>query len=773
MGKQEYKFVGKRIPKLDDWERATGALTYGVELELPDMLYGKVIRSEYPHAELLYIDTHRALKVPGVKAVVTGKDVPFFHGRAIKDEPFLAVDKVRYVGEPIAAVAAAAAEAAQEAVDLIQVDYRELPAVFDPIEAMQEGAPLVHEAIDGYKIPPKYHPVPGTNICHQFKLRRGDIDRGFAMADYIFEDTFTAQRMHPCALEPHMAIALVESSGRVVIWTNTQAPHRFRTELADALGLPLNQVRVIITEVGGGFGGKLHPRVEPLAIALALQVEGKPVKVALSREEVFLGTVVRHPATVKMKTGVLKKGKLVAREVTVVYDTGAYAICGPIVAQNGGVTAAGPYRIPNLKVNSFTVYTNNPVSGAVRGLGTPQVAWAYESQMDIIADALGMDPLELRLKHCYQEGDVSATGEILHSVGLRKTLLKAAGAVGYREHQSPNLQGRGKGLACMLKLTNTPTSSSAILMINEDGTFSLLTSAVEMGQGTETVLAQIVAEEMGVPPNQVTVAKPDTDWTPFHAATSGSRTTFQLGRAVQIAVSDVKQQLFQMMVDLMDTIPERLEVRDGGVYLKKTSHGLLFAEIMKRYYGTSATILGRGFFTPPGAVPLEPETGQSTKPSAFWMYATQAAEVEVDQETGQVKVLKLVAAHDVGKAINLLGCEQQIEGAMVQGLGFALHEELVVADGKPLNSSFAGYLIPTSQDLPPLVPIIVEEPHCDGPYGAKGLGEPALTATAPAIANAIYDAVGVRIRDLPITAEKIWRALQERESHPQRDGEHV
>jgi len=769
MEKQEHKYIGKRFPKLDDWDRATGALTYGVELEIPGMLYGKVARSEHPHANVLHVDTQKACQVPGVKAVVTGKDFPFYHGQGIVDEPFLAIDRVRYYGEPIAAVAAETPEAAQEAVDLIEVEYQELPTVVDPIEAMKAGAPLVHGKLETYKRSSNYHPVPGSNICNQFKLRRGNVDQGFAEADYIFEDTFTSQSMHPIPLEPHSSVALFELSGKLTVWSNTQAPHRVRGELAKALDLSLNKVRVIRTELGGGFGGKLYPRVEPMAVALAFQIKGTPVKIALSRKEVFIGTVIRHPAVVKMKTGVLKDGRLVAREVTVIYDTGAYAV-SPVAAKNGGVTAAGPYCIPNVKIDSFSVYTNNPVAGAVRGLGTPQVAWAYESQMDIIANELGIDPLQLRLMNCYEEGKESATGEILHSCGLRETLLKATEAIGYSEKQPKKSRGYGRGLASMIKLTNTPTSSAAMLMLNEDGSLGILSSAVEMGQGTETVLRQIVAEELGIPMSQMTVTNPDTERTPFHAATSGSRTTFQLGKAVQIAAIDIKQQLIEMMVDLRDTAHTSLEFTGGGVYIKGTSYGMKFSEIMQEYYGTSATILGRGFFTPPGAVPLDPETGQSTKPSAFWMYATQVAEVEVDCETGHVTVLNLASAHDVGKAINMLGCEQQIEGAVVQGLGYGLSEEIVTTQGKTRNPSLAEYLIPTAMDLPSLIPILVEAPHEDGPYGAKGLGEPALTATAPALANAIFNAVGVRIRDLPITAEKIWQALQVQSDNSSREG---
>jgi carbon-monoxide dehydrogenase large subunit len=770
MGKQEHKYIGKRFPKPDDWDRATGALTYGVEIEIPGMLYGEVARSEFPHAKVVHVDTEKARQVPGIKAVVTGKEFPFCHGQGIVDEPFLAIDKVRYYGEPIAAVAAVTPEAAREAVDLIKVEYQELPTVVDPIEAMKAGSPLVHSALETYKTSKKYHPVPGSNICNQFKLRRGDVDQGFAQADHVFEDTFTTQSMHPIPLEPHASVALVEMSGNLIVWSNTQAPHRVRGELAQALELPLNEVRVIRTELGGGFGGKLYPRVEPLAVALAFQIRGTPVKVVFSRKEVFMATVIRHPAIVKMKTGVLKNGKLVAREVTVVYDTGAYAV-SPVAAKNGGVTAAGPYRIPNVKIDSFSVYTNNPVAGAVRGLGTPQVAWAYESQMDIIANELGLDPLQLRLMNCYEEGNVSATGEILHSCGLRETLLQATEAVGYREKQPQKSKGHGRGLASMFKLTNTPTSSAAMLMLNEDGSLGILSSSVEMGQGTETVLRQIVAEELGMPMSQMTVANPDTERTPYHAATSGSRTTFQLGKAIQIAAGDIKQQLIEMMIELRDVAPTSLEFRDGGAYVKGTSYGMTFSEIMQEFYGTSATILGRGFFTPPGAVPLDPETGQSTKPSAFWMYATQVAEVKVDRETGRVTVLNLASAHDVGKPINILGCEQQIEGAIVQGLGYALSEEIVTKQGITSNPSLAAYIIPTAMDLPSLIPILVEAPHDDGPYGAKGLGEPALTATAPAIANAIFNAVGVRIRDLPITAEKIWQALQEQSDNSSSEGE--
>lgn len=763
---EKYNVVGQGVSRVDDWKKVTGKKVYGFDEWRPDMLHGKVFRSEHPHARIVSLDTSRAEKLPGVVAVITGEDIPYTHGLYVKDEPFLARDKVRYIGEPVAAVAAESPEIAEEAVDLITAEYEPLPAVFDPCEAMEPDAPLIHERLGAYEHDQRLTVVPGTNICNHYKLRRGDVDVAFANADYMFENEFTTQMQAHCCIEPHMAIAEIDPTGRIVLWTNTQGPYRFRKQLARALGLSQQKLRVVITGVGGAFGGKMYPRILPIAIALAMYTEHRPVRLALSREEEFSATTVRQPSVTKLKTGVTKDGFLIARQVTVIFSTGAYADCGPLVTRQAGMTAAGPYKIPNVRIDGYCVYTNEPVGGGMRGYGTPQVAWAYESQMDIIAARLRIDPLALRLKNGFNEGDLSATGEKLQSVGLKNTLRKAAEAVQWNERaqSADSSRHRGKGLACMHKVTSSPTASLATIMLNGDGDVNLLISSVEMGQGSNTVLSQMIAEELGVSLDRIHIASPDTDCTPYDTSTTGSRTTFHMGNAILDAIRDAKDQLLPRAAVIMQADVSELEWRRGEVHFKEEAgSGLSFDEIIRHHYGSAgADVVGRGSFSP-AAEPLDKETGQSKKPSAFWMYGTQAAEVEVDVETGEVEVLRIVAVHDVGKAINPVAVKQQIEGGVIQGVGAALYEQVFLDQGRVLNDNFESYRIPTALDVPPIRAIIVEEPHPEGPCGAKGVGEPVQTPTGAAIANAVYDAVGVRIRNQPITAEKVLQALKARE----------
>ncbi len=758
--------VGQSITRVDAVEKLTGRWVYGADFRLPGMLVGKALRSPYPHARILNIDISQARRVPGVRAAITGKDAPYLHGSAIKDEPFLAQDKVRYAGEPVAAVAATDEESAEEAVELIRVEYEELPAVFDPLEAMRPGAMLIHEALGSYEYEPIFSPCPGTNIANHAKIRREDVDRGFRESDEVFEDVFTTQYVQHAPLEPHAAIAQLAGSGRVVIWTNTQAPYNILRDMAHALKLPQNRVRVIGMPLGGGFGSKLYPRLEPLAIALAMHAGGKPVKITYTREEEFSASVTKHPTHLTFKTGIKRDGTLVARKITAVFNTGGYADTGPLVSRNGCVSGTGPYRIPHVWVDSCCIYANSPRGGAFRGYGVPQLSWAHESQMDMMAHRLGINPLELRLRNLFEVGDTTCTGEMLRqSVGIRETLARAVETSGYgkpapRSERSKLV--RGQGLAAVHKLTYTPTTSTAVVKLNQDGSVTLLTSSVELGQGACTVLSQLLAGRLGVPLERVSVTTPDTDYTPYDQSTSGSRTVFHMGNAALKAADDIMRQLCELAAPILDVPADSLECRDGAVRVKgQPDRRKTFAEVIRARHGARGTsVQGRGTFTPPEAVPPDKETGQSPKVSAFWMYATHVADVEVDLETGRVKVLRMVAAHGGGKAINPAGVEAQSEGGVAQGLGATLSEELLVQDGVVLNPSFVEYKIPTTLDVPEIVPIIVEAPHEDGPYGAKGLAEVVLAPTSAAVANALFHATGVRISDLPITPEKVLRGLR-------------
>jgi len=763
-----FKYVGKPIKRGEAVDKVKGQWVYGTDLVLPGMLYAKALRSPYPHARIVSIDVSRARGLVGVRAAITGKDVDYMFGSAIQDEPFIARDKVRYAGEPVAAVAAISEEIAREAIDLIDVEYEELPGIFDPLEAMKEGSALVHEDLGLYATEPTYTTYPGTNICNHTKIRRGDVEQGFREADEVYEDVYTTQYVQHCPLETHVGIAQIGSDGAVTMWSNSQAPYNFVRDMGNALGLPYNMIRVISTGVGGGFGSKIYLRPEPLAVALAKVTDGKPVKHAFTREEEFTSCVLKHPTNLTFKTGVKRDGTLVARKITAIFNTGGYADTGPLVARNGAFSGTGPYRLDNIWVDSYCVYTNNPQGGAFRGYGVPQLTWAHESQMDDIARRLGIDPVEIRMRNLFELGDSTCTGEVLRtSVGVKETLRRAVEvseqAKPLPAPDNPNVV-RGRGLATMHKLTYTPTTSTAIVKMHQDGSVNILSSTLEMGQGIYTALRQMVAERLELPLEHIRISPPDTDYTPYDQTTSGSRSVFHMGNALMLASGHLIEQLRELAAKLLDCPLDETEYREGAVWRKEANEYLSARAIIAGRFGPrGSTIQGQGTFTPPGAQAPDKETGQSPKVSAFWMYATQVADVEVDVETGQVKVLRVVAAHDAGRIINPDGAEAQIEGGVVQGLGATLHEEMIVKDGIALNPSFAEYKIPASMDVPEIIPVFVETEHDEGPYGAKGLGEPVLAPVSPAIANAVLDAVGVRISSLPITPEKVLRALAEKQ----------
>jgi carbon-monoxide dehydrogenase large subunit len=761
-------YVGKSVERVDALEKVTGAAVFTADIKLPNMLHAKILRSPYPHARIVNVDTEKARGLTGVKVILTGKDVPFTYGATLKDQPFLATDKVRYAYEPVAAVAAIDEEIAEEAIELIKVDYEELPLIVDPEEAMKEGTPLIHEELHTYPHRAIANPIPGTNICSFTKLVQGDVDKGFKESDYLFENRFTSQMVHHCAIEPHCAIAVMDINGKLTVWTPNDSPYRVRNDLATALGIPMTKIRVIIPYLGGGFGGKGGLTAEPLCVALAMKAEGRPVRLVFTREEVFTSTMVRHPCIIEMKAGVKKDGKLVARKVRLVWDTGAYAEKGPSISRAASLASTGPYNIPNIQIEGYCVYTNKVVAGAFRGYGVPQVTWAFESQMDIIAEKLGMDPLELRLKNAVEEGDRSPKGDVLHSVGLKECLRKACDAISWGKRD--RVKYSGKGVASMHKWQGV-FQSTAIVRINEDGTVSLLTSTVEIGQGARTILSQILAEELSIAPEHITMPLPDTDTTPYDGSTTGSRSTFNMGNAVRFAAKDAKEQLLALAEKILEVNRENLELEDGNIFVRGNKEKKVsFSRIMEIFGEQRGMILGRGSYSygrpdiydkakVKSTEQTDEQRQQIMHPMPF-MYGAQAAEVEVDVETGSVHIIEIAAAHDVGFAINPMTCEQQIEGALGMGVGTTFFECYQYKDGIPLNPDFLSYKIPTSLDMPSMIPILVECNHKDGPFGAKGLGEPGLAATAAALSNAIYDAVGVRIYDLPITPDKILKELQ-------------
>jgi len=758
---------GDRIRRLDYKAKVTGRAFYLPDLKVPGMCYGKILRSPVPHAWIRHIDASKALKVPGVVDVLTRDDIvkgegiePYF-GPVFKDQTIVAVDKVRHVGDPVAAVAALEPEAAEEALSQIHVEYEELPVVMDVRESVRKEAPLVHESVripeHGFSDLAELRPVEGTNICTHFKFQIGDVEKAFAECDHIFEDTFVLPTTQHVALEPHGCIASVEPDGRIVVWSTTQNPFVVRTQLSNIFKVPVSKIRVVVPYLGGGYGSKVYPKVEPLTVALAMKAR-RTVRVLLTREEVFY-TVTKHAAVIRMKTGVKKDGTLYAREAEVLLDTGAFAEIGPRVAKKSGFTATGPYKISHVKIDSLCVYTNKPPAGAFRGFGVSQSAWACESQMDIIANALKMDPLELRLKNIYAEGDEFITGEKLTSIGLKSCVDKVAAEVGWGEKKTQRPDGpiaRGKGIACLIKATITPSVSSGVVKLNEDGSITIFTGTVEMGQGSETTMAQIVGRELGIPLEKTQVLGVDTDVVPYDLTTSSSRSTFHMGKALQLAAQDLSQQLKELVAQEFGVPIDQVKASEGKILFRETA--LEYRDVLFKHFGMQGgTLVGRG------EVRTRPVDEKGEKiTSAFWFIGAGAADVEVDRETGKLKILKYATSVDVGKAINPLSCRQQIVGAAITGLGQALFEQMVFDNGQLVNPNLIDYVLPALGDMPDHIESIqVEAPHKDGPFGAKGIGETSLIPVAPAIANAVFDAVGVRIKELPVTAEKIFLALEE------------
>jgi CO/xanthine dehydrogenase Mo-binding subunit len=602
------------------------------------------------------------------------------------------------------------------------------------------------------------------NILSVYHVKEGDVAVGFSESDEIFEDTYSSPKIQHGHIEPHAAVAYWEPSGKLVVYASTQTPSAIRAQLAQLFDLPQSRVRVIVPFVGGGYGAKTHPRLEPLAASLARKAH-RPVKWVLTREEVFL-TAHCQASVVKIKTGVKKDGTIVARQVEAVYDAGAYALTSTNTGRNGGEVSGGPYRIGHQHLTSYCVYTNTPPTGPYRGFGVPQVCWAYESQMDDIARRLGIDPLELRLKNLVQEGDVFVTGDKLVSVGIADCARGVAEAVGWKgreEQASRALSGkvRGKGLAVMIKTTMTPSNSSALVRLNADGSAVLLTSSVEIGQGTQTSLAQIVAEELGLAVERVSVTFPDTDVTPFDQSTSSSRTVFTMGGAARQAAHQIRQQLLEIGARVLEANIEDLKLVDGylevrGVPDKRRSIAQLF---QARFGAAVGNMVGSYDNQTTGG--LDPATGKG-KASAFFFLSACAAEVEVDTETGKVSVEQVVSAVDAGKAVNPRQCHMQNEGSMIMSLGSALFEEMVFDNGQPINSTFLEYMPASMEDQPRrFQSLLVETPHPEGPFGAKGVGEAGLGPVEPAIGNAVANALGgIRFKDLPLRPDRILASLR-------------
>ncbi len=756
----EFTAVGRPIPKLDAIDKVTGRHRYPLDVTLPGMLWGKVLRSPYPHARIRKLDVSASGSMPGVAAVLTWRDLPRKRlGFIIKDHDVLASDVVRYCGEPVAAVAAESEAAAEAACQAIEVEYEELPAVFEPEPAMAPGAPLVHEDLANYEIRavstaatmPFIRPQIGTNICHHFKLRHGDVAAGFRAARHVFEEGFNFQMVHHAAMEPHSSLAQVTPSGEVIVWSGVQAAHRARQWLAEYFDLPQSKVRVISLKIGGAFGGKITLSLEPIVVGLA-QKAGRPVKIVMTRAETFIATGGRRPGRMTVKSGVDGDGRIVARQVKVLWNSGTVSESGPISASLAALLSPGPYRIPNVHVDSYLVYTNTIAPRAFRGLGAPQVLWGTESHMDIIAKKLDLDPLEFRLRNAFEDGDIAPWGERLHSVTLKECLQRAAAEIGWYEQKTP---GAGRGLSCIWKWTVPGTLSQALVKVYEDGTVGVMTGVADFGTGSSTIMAQIVAEELSVDVENVGVVVGDTELTPYDYGSASSRSTVHGGNAVREAALSARRQILELAAAKLNVQPDQIELRKGQIWLADhPDEGLPLARFVKGY------VLGLGSFQGGGLGQFDPETGATPRATHDWKWGATGAIAEVDRGTGTVRIRRLVSVNDVGFAINPLNVESQIQGAVVMGLGATFLEEVVFDGGRIVNPNFMEYMIPTATDLPDeIVPVIIESRKGDGPYGAKGIGEPPIVGVSPAVANAIDDAIGVRILELPITPERVVRAL--------------
>jgi CO/xanthine dehydrogenase Mo-binding subunit len=743
-----YTTVGTSIPRLGAVERLTGAPIFSADLELENPLVLKVLRSSRNHARIVDIDTERAARVDGVVRVFTAADVPGRNltGIVNKDRPLLAVEKVRCIGDAIALVAARNEGAAETALRAIDVTYEDLPAVSDPEAALKDEAPRIHQK---------------GNLLFTRTVRKGNIERGFAGCHVVVEKTYRTSCLEHTYLEPDAGAGRVDRDGSFVIFASTQNPHYDHAELVSLLGVEDERVRIIQAATGGGFGSKLDLNVQGF-IGIALYHLRHPVRFVCTREEAFLASAKRHPLTIALKTGTDRDGRLRALEARILCDTGAYASYGVAVASRAAIHATGPYEIENVAVESLCVYTNNPVSGAMRGFGVPQMAFAHESQLDLLAEKLGMDPLDIRRVNALKTGSRTATGQTLAaSVGIGDCLeairphYEETRARLERVTSSPyKRSGLGLGAMCYgIGNTGVQNPSTARIELGLDGSVSLYTGCADIGQGSTTVLVQIASEVLGLSPENISVVVGDTKTTSNAGATSASRQTYISGNAVKDAAEKLAETLLTEAVDVLKVPKRSLTLTSGFVAdAKAPERHAPFAELAARTRKKGLPLTWQGYFDPE-TVPLDPGTGQGV-PYATYAFACHLALVTVDVLTGEVTVEKIVAAHDVGKAIHPEGIRGQIYGGVAMGIGFALMEEFIPQE----TASMKDYHIPTCRDMPEVIPIIVESAEPSGPFGAKGVGEPALIPTAPAVLNAVADALGERIFDLPANLERVLAA---------------
>jgi CO/xanthine dehydrogenase Mo-binding subunit len=724
--------IGARVPKLDAVDKATGRTRYIQDLRLPGMLHGRILRSPVAHGRIVSLDVSAALRVPGVWAVLTGRDIPPVRFGYEKDTTALKSDRVRRVGDEIAAVAADDADAAAEALARMRCEIDPLPALLDPEQALAPGAPLVHEE-------------RGSNLVRTHEYAHGDVDEARAGAALTVEGVFRLPAQAHGCLGPAGALAEWDAHGRLTLHDPTQIPFLIQRDLAAAVGVTPGEVRIVQPAIAGGFGARLDLYPHEVIAALLARRCGRPVRILFDRAEDFATDPVRPRTVVFMRTAAAADGRLLSREADAWVDCGAYVSWGavtPIVMQH---TMGSFYRVPNVRFRARTVYTHTAPTGAMRGFGNPEITFAIESQMDELAHGLGIDPVELRLRNANRPGEVTPQGSRIGSCGLSECLEAVRARLGRPSPEpEPHLR-RGVGVAAVFHVGGgariyRSDGCGAVVKVDDFGRVTVVVGATDIGQGMETVVAQVAAEVLEVPIDAITVANTDTDVRPWDVGVHASRTTFIAGNAVRLAARDARRQIDEARTALgldpktsLDKVVRAMHFRDQGTL-----------------------VIGRAFYDPPNAMADE---GGKGNVSAAYVFGAHGVEVEVDTETGRVEVTRVVAAHDVGRAINPMLLEGQIEGGVLQGLGYALHEEVVLKDGRMANANFLDYRMPGPRDVPPIETVLIETDEPNGPFGAKGIGEPPIVPVAPALANAVADATGVRLRELPMTPERVWRAL--------------
>ncbi len=757
MSARQFHVVGHSVTRTDMLDKVTGSGRFAGDIVLPGMLHGKMKRSNVAHARIARIDASKALALPGVKAVLTHENVPRVlhygspHPRSasVTKDQYIFDRKVRYWGEGVAAVAAVSEEIAEEAVELIEVEYEALPAAITLEGAQKPGAPQIHD-----------NGLAGNRVVPDMLFQRGDIDRGFAEADLVIEGDYAVGRPTPAYMEPNVCVANWDGSGKLTLWTSTQSAFMVRGTLAEVLGVPLAKVRVLCDHMGGGFGAKQDIFQHEFLCALLARQTRQPVRMEYTRKETFLGGRSRHPGTIWLRQGFKRDGTITARQARVIFDSGAYGSHAPGVTAVGASALTSLYRCENVHLEGRAIYTNTPIAGAFRGYGVVQAYYALDIQMDEAAQKLGIDPAELKLHNAVREGDIAPSNHAIVGHGLEDCIREGIKAVGWKPPRERGSRGegvkrRGWGMGCEMHGSSAypgiKEQGNAIVKLNEDGSATLLTGAAGLGTGAHTALAQIVAEELGLEFEAVSVVHGDTDIVPWDIGAFASHTTYMVGTAAKMAAAEVKEKLLKRAADQLEVSPADLEIARGLIQVRGVpGHGMTVRECVAPKLGVPAAhLVGSGTYTP-------------TKSYSF---AAHFVEVEVDTGTGQVEVKEVVPVHEIGKVIHPIAAAGQIEGGIQQGIGHTLTENVEIdpATGRSLNANFVDYKMPLSMDMPPIRTIILETaPDPGGPWGAKGIGEDPIIAIGPAIANAIYDAIGVRFRHYPITPEQVLQGLAEK-----------